>query len=63
MGNGDIVMLALGSLAGKVSSKAGVPVANEFGGVEQSVPEIAGTTLLHMSISIVEFAGLVCGWG
>ena len=63
MGNGNIVMLAFSSLAGKVGGKGSVPAADIFGGIEQCVSEIAGTAFLHVSISVVQFAGLVCGWG
>ena len=62
MRDGDIVMLALGSLLGEVGGKGRLPLANEFCSVEKGVAQITRTTLLHVRVSAggVEFAGLIC---
>lgn len=59
MGNGDIIMLPLSSLACKVGGKVEVPVADIFCGIEQSISEIAGAAFFHMSIGVIQFAILI----
>ena len=59
MGQSNIVVLALCSLFGKVSGKNGIPEADIFGSVEESVAQITGATLLHMGIAVFELSGLV----
>ena len=61
VGNGDVIMLALGAFLGKVSGKSRVPMADVFGGVKEGIAEIAGASLFHVRISVGQFAGLVDG--
>ena len=64
MRDSDVVMFALGSLFGKISGKGRLPITDEFGGIEKCVAKIAGTTLLHVSISAgsLELARFVSRW-
>ena len=43
MRNGDVVMLALRPFFGKISGKAGVPVADILGCIEKGVAQVPGT--------------------
>ena len=47
---GDIVMLALGSLLSKISSKDRIPKADIFRGVVEGVAQISGSSLLHVGV-------------
>ena len=63
MGNGNVIMLALGAFLGQISGESRVPATDEFCGVEEGVAEIAGAALFHVRVSAGQFAGLVDGWG
>ena len=62
MGNGDVIMLALGAFLGQISGEGRAPVKGEFCGVEDGVSEIAGASLFHVRVSAGQSAGLVDGW-
>ena len=61
MGDGDIVMLALGALLGEISLEGRLPHADVFGGIEKSIAKIARTPFLHVSVSAcsLELAGFI----
>ena len=52
MGYGNIVVLALGPLLSKVSSKCWIPVADVLCGIENGISQISGASLLHVRIAI-----------
>ena len=58
----NVVMFPFGLLLRQVCSESRIPFANEPGGIEQGVTEIMGASFLHMGISVIQFARLVCGW-
>lgn len=62
MGNGNIVVLALGSLLSEIGGKGCIPNADELGGVEDGIAQVSGASLLHMGIAVCELPGLVGGW-
>ena len=59
---GNVVVFSFSSLLRQICGESRIPVADEPGGIEQSETEIVGASFLHMRISIVQLAGLVCGW-
>ena len=59
---GNVVMFPFSLFLCQVCGKSRVPVADEAGGIEQSETEIVGASFLHVRISIIQFARLVCGW-
>jgi len=52
VGDGNIVMLTLGSFFSEISGKGRVPKANVLGGVEESKSQVSGAAFLHMGITI-----------
>ena len=61
MRDGNVVMLAFGTLLGQICSEGGIPVTDELLGVEECIAEISGTALLHVRIDISQLTGLVSG--
>ena len=57
----DVIVLALSSLLGEISSEGRLPITDEFGSVEKSISQIARTTLLHVGVGTgsLEFAGFI----
>ena len=59
---GNVVVFSFGTLLRQICGESRIPVADEPSGIEQSESEIVGASFLHVRISVVQFAGLVCGW-
>ena len=62
MGQGNIVVLSFSTFLGKIFSKDGIPVADVLGCVVEGISQITRTTLLHVSVTVCKFSGLVCRW-
>ena len=62
MGQGNIVMLSFGTFLGKVFSKDRIPIADVLGRIVKGISQISRTTLLHVSVTVCKFSGLVCRW-
>ena len=49
---GNIVMLALSPFPGKVGGKGWIMDTDIFGGVENSIAQVSGASLLHVGIAV-----------
>ena len=57
--DGDVIVFALSTLLGEVSGERTVPDADVLSSIEECVTKIPRAALLHMSIGVVQFAGLI----
>ena len=52
MGYGNIIVLTLGTLLGKVGGKGWIVDTDIFGGVENGVAQVSGASFLHVGIAV-----------
>ena len=52
VGYGNIIVLTLGTLLGKVGGKGWIVDTDIFGGVENGVAQVSGASLLHVGIAV-----------
>lgn len=50
---GNIIMLAFRSFLFKICTKRFIPVTDIFCGIVKGIPEVSGTSFLHMGITVV----------
>ena len=51
MRDGNIVVLSLASLLGKVGRKYWIPITDEFSGIENGIAQVSGASFLHVSVA------------
>ena len=51
--DGNIIMLAFRSFLFKICTKRFIPVTDIFCGIVKGIPEVSGTSFLHMGITVV----------